>query len=214
MGLAHLGMERIEPVQKHEMIIEIEDKIVSTDIFDVRFCCDLAACKGICCVEGNAGAPLEAQEVDALEEEFDNYKPFMKPEGIKTVERQGFFVVDGDGDLTTPLIDGGECAYVCEKEGITYCAIEKAWRQGKTPFRKPISCHLYPLRLSEFQNGTTGIMVHRWSICDSALALGEKRGVPLYQVLKEPLIRRFGEGFYRTLESVAASLAVEPPVSG
>ncbi len=191
------------------MIIEIEDKIVSTDIFDVRFCCDLAACKGICCVEGNAGAPLEAREVDVLEEEFDHYKPFMKPEGVKAVERQGFFVVDSDGDLTTPLIDGGECAYVCEKEGITYCAIEKAWRQRRTPFQKPVSCHLYPLRISRFKNGTTGIMVHRWSICDSALALGEKTGTQLYKILEDSLIRCFGDEFYRTLEAVAASLDVQ-----
>jgi hypothetical protein len=192
------------------MIVEIEDKIVSTDIFDIRFCCDLAACKGICCVEGNAGAPLEAEEIDQLEEEFDRYKPYLKPEGVRAIERQGFFVVDDDGDLTTPLIDGGECAYVCEKDGVTFCAIEKAWHEGKTPFRKPISCHLYPIRLSQFSNGTTGIMYHRWSICADALRLGKKVGQPLYRILREPLVRRFSEEFFRTLEEVEATLAETP----
>jgi hypothetical protein len=192
------------------MIVEIEDKIVSTDIFDVRFCCDLTVCKGICCVEGNAGAPLEAEEIDQLEEEFDRYKPYLKPEGVRAIERQGFFVVDDDGDLTTPLIDGGECAYVCEKDGVTFCAIEKAWHEGQTPFRKPISCHLYPIRLSRFSNGTTGIMYHRWSICADALRLGKKVDQPLYRILREPLIRRFGEEFFRTLEEVEATLAETP----
>lgn len=193
------------------MIIEIEDKIVSTEIFDVRFCCDLDACKGICCVEGNAGAPLEAEEIDILEEEYENYKPFMKPEGVEAIRRQGFFVIDLDGDLTTPLIGDAECAYVCEKDGITFCAIEKAWRQGKTTFKKPISCHLYPIRLSNFSNGTTGIMYHRWSVCDGALVLGEKVGKPLYQILKEPIVRRFGADFYQALESVETTLREEPP---
>ncbi len=185
------------------MIVEIENKIVSTDLFEVRFCCDLAACKGICCVEGNAGAPLEAQEVDVLEAEYDRYKPFMTRKGIEAIERQGFFVVDNDGELTTPLVDDAECAYACQEGGITLCAVEKAWRQGRTAFQKPISCHLYPLRISNFKNGTTGIMVHRWSICDAAFVLGETRGTRLYRVLKEPLIRRFGAAFYDDLEAVA-----------
>jgi hypothetical protein len=189
------------------MIIEIDEKIVSLDLFSIRFCCDLEACRGICCVEGNAGAPLEADEIDVLEEEFDHYKPFMKPSGVEAVRQQGFFVVDADGDLTTPLIDGGECAYVCEQDGTTFCAIEKAWLQDKTPFRKPISCHLYPIRLSNFRNGTTGLMYHRWAICDSALQLGEKVGEPLYRILKEPIIRRFGEDFFHALEAADQAIA-------
>ena len=191
------------------MIIEIEDKIVSLDLFNTKFCCDLDACKGICCVEGNAGAPLEAEEIDTLEAEYDHYKPYLKPAGIEAIERQGFFVVDQDGDLTTPLIDNAECAYVCEKDGVTFCAIEKACRDGKTPFKKPISCHLYPIRLSNFRNGTTGIVYHRWAVCDGALQLGEKIGKPLYQILQEPIVRRFGEAFYRTLEEVEKALGEE-----
>lgn len=122
-------------------MIEIDDKIVSADLLREYFACDLAACKGICCVEGNAGAPLEMDEVDTLEEEYPNYKPYMTPEGIRAVEAQGFMVVDEDGDYTTPLVDDAECAYAYTEEGITFCAIEKAFREGKTTFRKP---HLLP----------------------------------------------------------------------
>ena len=133
-------------------MIQIDDKIVSTEILTTRFCCDLPRCKGICCVEGNAGAPLEADEVDTLEAEYETYKPYMKPEGIEAVERQGFMVIDEDGDYTTPLIGEAECAYSFEQDGITFCAIERAYNAGKTTFIKPISCHLYPIRLIAFGN--------------------------------------------------------------
>ena len=188
------------------MILEIEDKIISTDLFEVKFCCDLTACKGTCCVEGNAGAPLDPEEIDLLEEEFDHYKPYLKPEGLEAIHRDGFFTVDQDGELTTPLIDDAECAYSFDQDGITYCAIERAWRDGKSRFIKPISCHLYPIRLSNFRNGTTGLMLHRWSICEPARVLGEKAGTPVYRILKEPLIRRFGEAFFQTLETVEKML--------
>lgn len=157
-------------------MIEIDDKIVSADLLREYFACDLAACKGICCVEGNAGAPLEMDEVDTLEEEYPNYKPYMTPEGIRAVEAQGFMVVDEDGDYTTPLVDDAECAYAYTEEGITFCAIEKAFREGKTTFRKPISCHLYPIRLMNFSNGTVGLNYHRWSICEPARQCGKRLG--------------------------------------
>ena len=142
-------------------MIEIDDKIVSADLLRECFACDIAQCKGICCVEGNAGAPLEAEEVEILEREYPNYKPCMTPEGIEAVERQGFMVVDEDGDLTTPLVNDAECAYTYTENGVTLCAIEKAWMEGRTPFRKPISCHLYPIRLMRFSNGTVGLNYHR-----------------------------------------------------
>lgn len=182
-------------------MIEIDDKIVSADLLRDCFVCDLAACKGICCVEGNAGAPLETDEVDTLEEEYPNYKPYMTPEGIRAVEAQGFMVVDEDGDYTTPLVDDAECAYACTEEGITFCAIEKAFREGKTTFRKPISCHLYPIRLMNFSNGTVGLNYHRWSICEPARQCGKRLGIPVYKALREPIIRRFGEEFYKALET-------------
>jgi len=187
-------------------MIEIDDKIVSADLLRECFVCDLAACKGACCVEGNAGAPLEADEVDTLEREYETYKPYMTPEGIAAIERQGFMVIDEDGDYTTPLVDDAECAYSCCENGITFCAIERAWKEGRTLFRKPISCHLYPIRLVQFSNGTTGLNYHRWSICEAARICGKRAGIPVYKALREPIIRKFGEDFYRALEAAESYL--------
>ena len=186
-------------------MIEIDDKIVSADLLREYFACDLAACKGICCVEGNAGAPLEMDEVDTLEEEYPNYKPYMTPEGIRAVEAQGFMVVDEDGDYTTPLVDDAECAYAYTEEGITFCAIEKAFREGKTTFRKPISCHLYPIRIGDY-GPYKAVNYHRWDVCRAAVELGRKKGVPVYRFLREPLIRKFGEDWYHELEEAAVEL--------
>ena len=181
-------------------MIEIDGKIVSDDILTECFACDIARCKGECCVDGNSGAPLEMEEADILEEEYGNYKPYMTPEGIESVERQGFMVVDCDGDYTTPLVDDAECAYSYRENGITLCAIEKAFREGKCSFRKPISCHLYPIRLISLSNGTIGLNYHRWNVCSSACENGRKLGIPVYKSLREPIIRRFGEEFYKALE--------------
>jgi len=185
------------------MIIDIEDKLISTEIFDVLFCCDIEACKGICCVEGNSGAPLEEDEVAILERELNSFVPYMTPEGVEAIKKQGVMVVDSDGDLTTPLINDAECAYVTEDNGITFCAIEKAYLAGKTDFRKPISCHLYPIRVARFSNGTYGLNYHRWDVCDCALKKGRALNLPVYKMLKDPLIRRFGQEFYDQLESAA-----------
>ena len=181
-------------------MIEIEGKIVSADLLREKFACDLSQCKGACCIEGDAGAPLEIEEVDILEEEYENYKPYMTPEGIKAVEEQGFMVVDADGDYTTPLVDNAACAYAFEEDGITFCAIERAYREGKCSFIKPISCHLYPIRVARFRNGSAGLNYHRWAVCGSARECGKKLGLPVYKGLKEPIIRAFGEDFYRQLE--------------
>lgn len=181
-------------------MIQIEDKIVSFDLFDVKFSCDLSHCRGICCVEGNAGAPLNIEEVDILEEEYPAYAPYLTPEGVEVIEREGFMVVDIEGDYTTPLIDDAACAYAYTENGITLCAIEKAYRAGKTTFPKPISCHLYPIRLAHFSNGTIGLNYHRWGICSGAVCNGEKEGIPLYKALQAPITRRFGADFYAALE--------------
>lgn len=187
-------------------MIEIDDKIVSADLLRECFCCDLDRCKGICCVEGNAGAPLEADEVATLEREYAAYRPCMTPAGIEAVERQGFAVLDEEGDLTTPLVGGAECAYACSERGITFCAIERAWLEGRTTFRKPVSCHLYPIRLMHFSNGTIGLNYHRWSVCEGARRCGRQRGIPVYRSLREAIVRRFGEPFYEQLETAAALL--------
>ena len=181
-------------------MIEIEGKIVSADLLREKFACDLSQCKGACCIEGDAGAPLEIEEVDILEEEYENYKPYMTAEGIKAVEEQGFMVVDVDGDYTTPLINGGECAFTCYDNGVALCAIDKAYREGKCSFIKPISCHLYPIRVTRFRNGSMGLNYHRWAVCGSARECGKRLGMPVYKGLKEPIIRAFGEDFYHQLE--------------
>ena len=140
-----------------QALIEIEGRIVVTDILTERFCCDLAACRGMCCVEGNAGAPLEKEELAVLEREYERFSPYMTEEGRQAVAQQGFFVIDGDGDYTTPLIGDADCAYACRENGTTLCAIEKAWREGRTAFRKPVSCHLYPIRVTKFSDGSEGL---------------------------------------------------------
>lgn len=187
-------------------MIQIDDKIISLELFTARFCCDLGACRGECCVEGNAGAPLELNEVDELEQHWDEYLPYMTPEGVESVERQGFMVVDADGDLTTPLVDDAECAYTIREDGVTWCAIEKAWSRGECSFRKPISCHLYPIRVVPLSEGLTGLQYHRWDVCRAAELLGETRGEPLYRTLREPLVRAYGEEFFATMEQCETEL--------
>lgn len=181
-------------------MIEIDDKVVSIDILTTNFCCDLDKCKGICCVEGNAGAPLDIEEVEILEQEYEAYKPYMKSEGIEVIEQMGFMIVDSDGDYTTPLINDSECAFSFEENGMTLCAIERAYKEGKTNFVKPISCHLYPIRLVPFSNGSIGLNYHRWGVCNSAISCGNKIQLPMYKALKTPIERRFGEDFYKALE--------------
>ena len=182
-------------------MIEIDGKIISNDILTECFACDIAQCKGMCCVEGNAGAPLETDEVDVLEEEYPHYKPYMTAEGVEAIERQGFMVVDADGVYTTPLINDAECAYSYTENGVTLCAIEKAWLKGECSFRKPISCHLYPIRLLNLSNGTVGLNYHRWNVCRSACRNGQTHRIPVYKAVSEALIRRFGEEFYKALEA-------------
>ena len=181
-------------------MIEIDGKIVSTDLLTEHFCCDITACKGQCCIDGDSGAPLDIEEVDILESEDENYKPYMTAEGIAAVEEQGFMVVDVDGDYTTPLVDNAACAYAFEEDGITFCAIERAYREGKCSFMKPISCHLYPIRVTRFRNGSAGLNYHRWAVCGGARECGKRLGVPVYKALREPIIRAFGEEFYKQLE--------------
>lgn len=187
-------------------MIQIDDKIISLDLFTARFACDLGACRGECCVEGNAGAPLDEEEIALLENEWENYAPYMTPQGRRAVEEQGAAVVDEEGDLTTPLVEGAECAYAIRENGVTWCAVEKAWKEGRTAFRKPISCHLYPIRLVRLSNGMTGLQYHRWEVCRAAELLGRTKGEPLYKTLREPIVRRFGEAFYREMEACEEEL--------
>jgi len=186
-------------------MIQIDDKIISFDIFEKKFCCDLPKCLGGCCVHGVSGAPLEADEVEALKKQIHLIEPYLKPTGRKAIKKQGVAVTDLDGDIVTPLIDGEECAFTVEIDNITYCAIEKAWLDGKVKFQKPISCHLYPIRVKNYKT-FTALNYDKWSICEPARELGEKLDLPVYKFLKDVFIRAYGADFYSKLEEAAKLL--------
>ena len=183
-------------------MIQIENTIVNFDVFRKKFCCDLAQCKGVCCIEGDSGAPLEEGEPLRIEANYDGIKGYMKQSGVKAVEEQGFAVTDQEGDLVTPLIDGRECAYAIEENGNCWCAIEKAWREGHSDFRKPVSCHLYPIRVTRYE-GFEVLNYNEWNICRCACLRGEKESMPLYRFLEEALIARYGREWYEQLEYAA-----------
>lgn len=191
------------------MLVEIEDKIVSTQIFERKFVCDLSACKGACCIEGDAGAPLTYEEVSIIEDDLEFIKPYMRDQGLKEVEESGVFYIDQDNEPVTALINGGECAFVYfDENNITKCSIEKAHKEGKTDFKKPISCHLYPIRVKQFKD-YKALNYDSWSICSDACTLGESLSVPVFKFLQEPLVRAFGLEFYKELEVVAEELKKE-----
>ena len=184
-------------------MIQIDDKLISEDLFSEEFVCNLAKCKGICCVEGDAGAPLDENETKILDEIYTKIKPYLRPEGIQAIEEQGTYTLDFEGDLVTPLVNNAECAYVIfDEKGYTKCAIEKAYEDGVIDWQKPISCHLYPIRITEYSN-FSAINYHEWDICSDACTLGKELGVKVYQFLKKPLIRKYGEEFYQTLSEAA-----------
>lgn len=188
------------------MLVQIDDKILSTELFERKFVCDLNACKGACCVEGDAGAPLTLEEVDILEEIYEDVKPYMRQEGIAAVEEEGVFYMDMTNEPATTLVNGAECAFVYfDDQGITKCAIEKAYLEGKTTWKKPISCHLYPIRVKDLGD-SIALNYDEWPICKPACACGEKLDVPVFRFLKEPLIRAYGEEFYNDLLQVEKEL--------
>lgn len=185
------------------MIIDIGDKLLSSELFTEYFCCDYEICGGVCCLHGDSGAPLDASEQKILEKNMSKILPYMKQEGIKAIEQQGVAVVDTDGDLVTPLINGEECAYsVYDEKFNCYCSIERACIDGKIDFRKPISCHLYPIRIKKTETSTM-LNYDRWSICQCAREKGKYEVIPVYKFLKEPLTRCFGSEFYGEIEKIA-----------
>ncbi|MBC8320976.1 MAG: DUF3109 family protein [Bacteroidetes bacterium] len=179
-------------------MIIIDDILVSDEIKEIYFACNLHACKGDCCVAGDAGAPLDEEEISILEDDIDYIKPFMTKQGLEIIERGGVFEYDTDGEYVTPLVNDNECAFVYFENSISFCSIEKAYIEGKTEFQKPVSCHLYPIRLSKV-GLSIAVNYHRWHICSPALNGGTKNGVPLYRYLKQPLIRKFGEPWFDKL---------------
>ncbi len=180
-------------------MITIDKTINSVDLAEVCFVCDLKQCKGACCVEGDAGAPLLEEEIGLLEDELDYIKPFMRNEGIEETEKNGIFDFDVSGNYVTPLVNGKECAFVYfNEDGIAGCAIEKAWEAGKSTLRKPISCHLYPVRVNRYRD-FEAVNYEKWHICEPALRHGKKLKVPVYRFLKVALIRKYGEKWYQEL---------------
>lgn len=178
-------------------MVEIDNVLISDDLFSRRFVCDLNACKGECCVAGDAGAPLEDEELEILEQNWKKVLPLLPEGGRKALEKQGPYVKDHvDGDWVTPLRDGKECAYtVFAEDGTAQCGIELAWKQGTVDFQKPVSCHLYPIRVRKLSTGEA-MNYDRWDICSAACSLGKSLNVKVYQFVKEALVRKYGSDFY------------------
>lgn len=184
-------------------MFQIGDAIVASDIIEENFLCDLSACMGECCVEGDAGAPLEEDEVKIIEDLLSEVWDDLSPAAQAIIKEHGVAYRDHDGDMVTAIVHGKDCVFTYyDEKGICKCAIEKAYREGRTNFYKPISCHLYPIRLQKYKD-FTAVNYHRWSICKAAVLLGKKEGLKVYEFLKEPLIRRFGEDWYNELVLVA-----------
>ena len=181
------------------MIIEIDDILVSSDIFTEEFCCDLEACKGICCVEGDAGAPVTLDEIGGIEDALDTVWDDMSASAQAVVDKQGVAYTDRDGDLVTSIVGGKDCVFTCYEDDCCLCALERAYRSGKTGFCKPISCALYPIREKRLGNGMIALNYNRWDVCRDAVKKGRELHLPVYKFLKEPLIRRFGAEFYEKL---------------
>ena len=187
-------------------MFQLGKTIVSEDIIEKDFICNLSACKGACCVDGDAGAPLDKDEAELLKTIYPKVKPFLRKEGLIAINEQGTSIVTKDGELETPLINGGDCAYVFfDEHKIALCGIEEAYNQGEISWKKPISCHLYPIRVKDYSE-FSAVNYHHWHICDDACALGKELQVPVYKFVKEALIRKFGEDWYMELEKVAENL--------
>lgn len=186
-------------------MVEIQNTLVSLDIFQVQFCCDLEACKGACCIEGDAGAPVNLDEVAGLEDAASIVWDELSRKAQRVIKKEGVVYPDAWGELVTSIVDGKDCVFTCHHNGCCFCAIDKAYREGRLKHNKPISCHLYPIRLKKMGD-YTALNYHQWSICRPALALGKKLNLPLYKFLKEPLIRAFGQSWYDELELTATEL--------
>lgn len=186
-------------------MFQLGKTIVSEDILEKEFVCNLSACKGACCVDGDAGAPLTLEETVILDAIYDKVKPFLRKEGIAAIEAQGKWTRDDDGELETPLIDEKDCAYVIYDGETALCGIEQAYNQGIIDWKKPVSCHLYPIRVKDFSE-FAAVNYDRWDICDDACSLGKELEVPVYKFVKEALIRKFGADWYAELEKVADEL--------
>ncbi len=191
------------------MILEVSDVLVSSDIITECFCCDLDACKGICCVEGDAGAPVTLDEIGAIEGALDVVWSDMSAQAQAVVDRQGVAYTDRDGDLVTGIVGGKDCVFTCYDNGCCLCALERAYRNGLAEFCKPISCALYPIREKRFGGGITALNYNRWDVCRDAVKKGRELNLPVYRFLEGPLVRRFGREWYDELCAVAQAYTAE-----
>ena len=196
-------------------IMQIGDVLVSPDVITEYFCCDLSKCKGVCCVEGDAGAPVTLDEVGAMEANLDAVWSELSASAQSVIDKQGVAYTDNDGDLVTSIVGKKDCVFTCYHDiqdfnsgetipNCCLCAFERAYRSGRIKWCKPVSCALYPIREKKFNMGLVGINYNRWDVCHDAVALGRKLGIRVYQFLKEPLVRRFGEAWYKELEEAAS----------
>jgi len=185
-------------------MFQLEKTIISEEILEKEFVCNLSACKGACCVDGDAGAPLEEEELKVLEDLQPILRKYLRKEALEAIEEHGPYTTNEQGEHETTLVDGVDCAYVIYDENKTaLCGIEEAYNQGETDFKKPVSCHLYPIRIKQYSE-FAAVNYDRWEICDDACSLGKELGVPVYKFVKQALIRKFGEHWYAELEKVAA----------
>ncbi|MDY4410116.1 MAG: DUF3109 family protein [Prevotella sp.] len=203
-------------------IVQVGNVLVSPDIFTEYFCCDLAACKGRCCIEGDAGAPVTLDEIGLMEDNLDAVWGELSASAQAVIDKQGVAYTDNDGDLVTSIVGGRDCVFTCYHDITDFvsgkpipncclCAFERAYREGRTKWCKPISCALYPIRAKDFGNNVIGINYHRWDICKDAVALGRKRNIHVYEFLKDPLIQQFGQAWYDELCEVAEEINSPTP---
>lgn len=196
---------------KFGTIIQIGDILVSEEVVTEYFACDYAVCKGCCCIIGDSGAPLQESEIGPLEENYPIYSKLMRSQGRSQVDKEGFFSIDRDGDIVTPVVDRTEeCAYTTFDEyGNCFCSIERCFSRGECGFRKPQSCWLYPIRVTKLGGGGQALNLHRWDICKDAYEKGRREGVRVYQFLREPLVSVYGEDFYSALTLAAQKILSE-----
>lgn len=186
------------------MILEIDNVLVSSDIITEKFCCDLSKCRGICCVEGDAGAPVTLDEIAGIEDTLDTVWGDMSAQAQAVVDQQGVAYTDRDGDLVTSIVGGKDCVFTCyDDNGCCLCALERAYRQNRSKFVKPISCALYPIREKRFESGMVALNYNRWDVCSDAVVKGKELNLPVYRFLEAPLVRRFGQEWYDELCAVA-----------
>lgn len=184
-------------------MIIIQDTIISEHLFDINFTCHLEKCKGACCVEGDRGAPLDANDIEQIVNNLEAVKPYMTPEYIKAIDEYGFYEIDEDGEAVTTCQPTGECNFVVyDRTGTTQCAIELAHKDGKIDYKKPVSCHLYPVRIQKYKH-YMAVNYSQWDICNAACSLGNELKMPVYRFVKDALIRKFGQEWYNELETHA-----------